>query len=75
MDANEDDINACQPMFMDIEANKRLHDIEDLLCLHYDIPHISDFYFVTAKNSRLVVINKKATCLSIYSKIVCVFEL
>lgn len=74
LDDNEEDIDVSQPVEIEIEQNKQICDLSDLLYAKYDISRESVLHFAVQNNSKLLILENNAQCCSIYTNNVCVSE-
>lgn len=72
LDDNEEDIDVSQPVEIEIEQNKLIEDLSDLLFTKYDISSESVLHFAVQSNSKPLILEKNAQCSSIYTSYVCV---
>lgn len=73
LDDNEEDIDVSQPVEIEIEQNKEIRDLSDLLYTKYDIPRESVLHFAIQSSSKPTLLEESAPCLSIYTNYVFVF--
>lgn len=72
LDDNEDDIEVSQPVKIEIEENKTIQDLSDLLYKKYDISQESKLHFAIQNNSKPTTLNSSVKCSSVYTNYVCV---
>lgn len=74
LDDNEEDIDVSQPVEIEIEQNKLIGDLSDLLYIKFDISEESVLHFAVQSNSKPLILEKTAECSSIYTNYVRVFD-
>lgn len=72
LDDNEEDIDVSQPVEIEIEQNKQIDDLSDLLYTKYDISRESQLHFAIQKNSKPLILENNVRCSSIYTNYVCI---
>lgn len=70
LDDNEEDIDVSQPVEIEIEQNKLIGDLSELLYTKYDISSESKLHFAVQSNSKPLILDNTAQCLSIYTNYV-----
>lgn len=73
LDDNEDDIEVNQPVKIEIEENKQIGDLSDLLYTKYDISRESKLHFAIQNNSKPSTLNTSIKCSSVYTNYIFVF--
>lgn len=71
LDDNEEDIDVSQPVEYEIEEDKLIGDLSDLLYTKYDISHESILHFAVQNGSRPVTLDVTEQCASIHTNYVC----
>jgi len=66
LDDNEEDIEINLPVKIEIEENKQIGDLSDLLYTSYDISRESKLHFGTQNNSKPLILDNNTPCSSIY---------
>lgn len=74
MDDNEEDIDVSQPVEIEIEQNKEIRDLSNLLYTKYDIPRESVLHFAIQSSSKPTLLEDSAPCSSIYTNYVCIVK-
>lgn len=74
LDDNEEDIDVSQPVEIEIEQNKLIRDLSELLYTKYDISSESKLHFAVHSNSKPLILDNTAQCLSIYTNDVCIIR-
>lgn len=74
LDDNEEDIDVSQPVEIEIEQNKQIGDLSDLLYVKYDISRESVLHFAIQSNSKPLTLENNAQCSSIYNNYVSKFR-
>lgn len=72
LDDNEEDIDVSQPVEVEIEQNKQIGDLSELLFSQYDISRESVLHFTIQSYSKPVILGKNVLCSSIYTNYVCI---
>lgn len=75
LDDNEEDIDVSQPVEIEIEQNKQIGDLNDLLYIKYDISDESVLHFAIQSNLKPLVLDRTVECSSVYTNYVSVYEL
>lgn len=70
LDDNEEDIDVSQPVEIEIEQNKQIEDLSDLLYTKYDISSESVLHFAVQSSSKPLILENTAQCSSIYTNYV-----
>lgn len=73
LDDNEEDIDVSQPVEIEIEQNKQIEDLSDVLYAKYDISRESRLHFAIQRNSKPFVLENSVQCSSIYTNYVRIF--
>lgn len=71
LDDNEEDIDVSQPVEYEIEEDKLIGDLSDLLYSKYDISSESVLHFAVQNGSRPVTLEATEQCASIHTNYVC----
>jgi hypothetical protein len=72
LDDNEEDIDVSQPVEIEIELNKEIRDLSNLLYTKYDISRESVLHFAIQSSSKPTLLEESAPCSSIYTNYVCI---
>lgn len=72
LDDNEEDIDVSQPVEIEIEQNKQIGDLSDMLYAKYDISRESQLHFAVQSNSKPLILEKSEQCSSVYTNYVCI---
>lgn len=71
LDDNEDDIDMSQAVKIEIEENKQVGDLSDLLYTKYDISNESKLHFAVQNSSKPSILENNVQCSSLYTNYVC----
>lgn len=70
LEDNEEDIDVCQPIEIEIEQNKQISDLNDLLYVKFDISQESILHFAVQNCSKPIILNNDTQCSSIHTSYV-----
>lgn len=74
LDDNEEDIDVSQPVEIEIEQNKQIGDLSDLLYTKYDISRESLLHFAVQSSPKPLILENNTQCSSVYNNFVCFFQ-
>lgn len=74
LDDNEDDIDINQLVEIEIEEDKLIEDLSDLLYAKYDISRESKLHFAIQNSSKPIILENDTQCSLIYTNCVRVTE-
>lgn len=77
LDDTEENIDVNHLVEIEMEQNKKIEDLSDLLSIKYNISSETLFHFVILNkdSSKILLVNKIMECSSIYPNNVSIFEL
>lgn len=73
LDDNEEDIDVSQPVDFEVEQNKEIGALRDLLYTKYDISRESKLHFAMQGSPKPLMLEDDVQCLEIYHHYVCFF--
>lgn len=74
LDDNEEDIDISQPVEVEIEENKCIEDLNDLLFEKDDISRESVLHFVVQNNSKPLILDNYVQCSTLASNYVSIMK-